>query len=169
VPDPSPHALTVTASLDVMLAVVLVRRGKAAEVSRIMHARRGFELPSPGRLNATGNEALLWSGPDRYLSVREDGAPDLAGEMAASLDGLAYVAEATSSRSVLGVSGHAAAEWLNRLVPIDLHPRAFTVGSVALTVAAHVPIQIWRPDETWFRLACPGSFAASFEAAINTA
>ena len=160
-PESSPSAVTVSACPDATLAMVLVRRGKAVEASRILQVQRGMALPVPGRLTMAGGEMLLWSGPERFLVVRDGGAAGLAQELAALLDGLAYVAEVSSSRSVLRVCGEGAAEWLTRLVPIDLHPRVFAVGSVALTIAAHVPIQIWRPDEDSFLLACPYSLATS--------
>jgi sarcosine oxidase subunit gamma len=31
---------------------------------------------------------------------------------------------------------------------IDLHPRAFTPGDTALTLAGHIGVQIWQLDDT---------------------
>jgi methylglutamate dehydrogenase subunit D len=168
VPDFSDPAVTVATCQDAALAVILVRRGKAAEASQALQARCGLALPPPGRLSVTETGTVLWNGPDRFLVVRQAGGPRLAAQLGAALDGLAYVAEASSSRALLSVTGDAAAERLNRLLAIDLHPRAFAVGSVALTIAAHVPVQIWRPDDASFWLACPSSLAASFHGALRT-
>lgn len=162
-PEPNPQALSVTACEQASLAVILLRRGKAAEATRALQAQRGLDLPLPGRMSAGGGDALLWNGPDRFLAVCEAGNQGLARELGGVLDGLAYVAEASSSRSVLTVSGEWAAEMLNRLVPVDLHPRGFPLGSVALTIAARIPLLIWRRDAGSFRLACPSSLAASFQ------
>lgn len=166
-PDISHPAVTVGTCQDAALAMILVRRGKAEAASHALQVQCGLELPPPGRLSMAETGTVLWNGPDRFLVVRQAGGARLAEQLGAVLDGLAYVAEASSSRAVMCVTGDAAAEWLNRLLAIDLHPRAFAVGSVALTIAAHVPIQIWRPDDASFWLACPSSLAASFDGAIK--
>ncbi|HET8997069.1 MAG TPA: sarcosine oxidase subunit gamma family protein [Acetobacteraceae bacterium] len=153
-------ALTVCES--VSLAMILLRRGTASAASSALQARCGFALPQPGRLTSASATQVLWSGPDRFLAVRDDPRTGLAAELTAALGDLAHVVEASSSRTVFEVAGSGAAEALNRVLPIDLHPRAFPAGSVALTSAAHMAVQLWRPgDDAVFRLACSSSFAAS--------
>lgn len=155
---PSQPTLTVCDHLS--LAMILLRRGAAEAASRAVQAHCGVTLPQPGRLSAAQGLALLWSGPDRFLIVREGPDPQL--EVDAVLQGLGYVVEASSSRLVLEASGCGAAEALNRVVPIDLHPRIFTPGSVALTSAGHIAVQIWRTAAApVFRLACGASFGSS--------
>lgn len=161
--EPDPNALTVTVVQHAAIAMLLVRRGMAAETSRVLREHCGVDLPLPGRQSISGNDALLWSGPDRFLVVRDAGDGESAGELGAKLQGLAYVADVSSSRTVLNVSGASAAEHLSRTLPIDLHPRAFPPGSVAMTLAAHIPVQVWRPDAYSFRLAVASSLAASFQ------
>ena len=165
--DFSHPAVTVGTCQDAALAMILVRRGMAAAASRALQGQCGLALPSPGHLTMTETDTVLWNGPDRFLAVRLAGGARLAEQFGTILDGLAYVADASSSRVVFSVTGDAAAERLNCLLAIDLHPRAFAVGSVALTIAAHVPIQIWRPDDASFWLACPSSLAAGFCGAIK--
>lgn len=167
--DPTPAPPTIAVCGNVSIAIVLVRRGAAGAASRALRDRHGVDLPPPGRLVALQFDLLLWNGPDRFLAVRDDARPGLAQELTALLCGAATVLEASSSLAVANVSGRGAAEALGRLLPIDLHPRSFTPGSVALTTANHVAVQIWRPgDAAAFRLACPSSYAASFHRFITT-
>lgn len=168
-PDPSRSPPTVTACPNVGLASILLRRGAVAAASRALQVQRQLTLPSPGRLTTAAGTTLLWTGPDRFLAVRDAGESGFARELAALLDGLAYVVEASSSRAVLSVAGDGAAEALNRLLPIDLHARVFNPGSVALTMASHIAVQVWRPDPDSFRVACPSTLAASFRRQLSLA
>lgn len=142
---------------DLALAMILLRRGATASVARALR------LPSPGRLIPTGATTLLWHGPDRFLAARPGIGSELAADLSAMLAGGAYVVDVSASRLVLSVSGPGAPEALRKLLPIDLHPRVFTPGSVALTCAAHIDVTVWREaDQPLFRLACASSYAGSF-------
>jgi heterotetrameric sarcosine oxidase gamma subunit len=142
---------------DLALAMILVRRGAAPSVVRTLR------LPSPGRLIREGATTLLWHGPDRCLAARQGIGAELATELSAVLAGAAYVVDVSASRLVLSVSGPGAPEALRKLLAIDLHPRVFTPGSVALTCAAHIDVTVWRAaDQPSFGLACAASYAESF-------
>jgi sarcosine oxidase subunit gamma len=58
---------------------------------------------------------------------------------------------------------------LRRLLPIDLHPSVFPDGSAASTLAAHIPLIVWRLDQATFELAVFRSYAASFMQALSEA
>ena len=167
--DPSRSRPAVTTCPSVRLASILLRRGAASAAARVLQERYQLDLPSAGRLTTASGTVLLWSGPDRLLAVWETEEPRLARTLATLLKDLAYVVEASSSRAVLTVAGDAAADALNRLLPIDLHPRVFDPGSVALTMAGHIAVQVWRPDADSFRIACPASLAASFRRQLTHA
>jgi len=48
-------------------------------------------------------------------------------------------------------------------IPLDLHPRAFAPGDVALSVASHIAVQLWQAnDAPTFRLLAPRGYAGSF-------
>lgn len=161
--DPSRRALTVTEARDAALAMILVRRGAAADTSRALQARFGVGLPAPGRLIVAGADVVLWQGPDRFLAVRESGGGGLARELTPVLAGVAHVVDASSARVILTVTGEGVADALSRLLPIDLHPRVFVAGSVALTIAGHIDVQVWCQDDAEaFRIACTSSLARSF-------
>jgi sarcosine oxidase subunit gamma len=57
-------------------------------------------------------------------------------------------------------------------VPVDLHPRIFRSGDVAVTVAAHIGAMLWRLDDDLngqavFEIAVYRSLAESFWAALS--
>ena len=134
------------------LATILIARGAVCTL----------ELPEPGRLTTSGALTLLWHGPRRFLAMRDGARPKLPDGLRAKLGGSAHVADASASHLVVTVSGTRAAEALGKLLPIDLHPRVFTPGSVALTRAAHIDVAIWRAADASFGLACPSSYAENF-------
>ncbi len=142
---------------DLALAMILVRRGATATLAGTLR------LPSPGRLISAGATTVLWHGPDRFLAARRGIGWELTAELSDMLAGAAYVVDASASRLVLNVSGAGALAALRKLLPIDLHPRVFTPGSVALTYAAHIDVAVWREaDQPSFGLACASSYAESF-------
>jgi sarcosine oxidase subunit gamma len=158
--------VTLTACAKLALALILVRRGRSEAAARGLHDTLGLALPQPGRLGAAGADTVLWCGPDRFLALRE--GDDIAAPCRTALGDAAHVLDASGSRLVFQVAGGAAAEALGRLLPIDLHPRVFTPGSVAATLAAHIDVLVWRPAEApSFRLACPASYGASLYRALS--
>jgi sarcosine oxidase subunit gamma len=155
--------LVIAEHANLSLAMVIVRRVARAAAEHAMRDRIGLELPPPGRLTGSGATMLLWHGPDRILAVRNGTEPKIAPELDVALAGTAHVVEASASRLVMTVSGADAAEALSRHLPIDLHPRLFTPGSVALTRVAHIDVLVWRTaDAASFGLACASSYGESF-------
>lgn len=149
--------LAIAEQAHLSLAMILLRRGAAEAASRAL------QLPSAGRLATTGPMTVLWHGADRFLAMRDGVRPRLADELAPMLAQSAYAADVSASRLVVTVSGSRAIEALNTLLPIDLHPRVFAPGSVALTRAAHIDVAVWRAgDQPAFGLACARSYADSF-------
>jgi sarcosine oxidase subunit gamma len=73
------------------------------------------------------------------------------------------VSDQSDGRGVFRVSGRGAREALAKGVPIDLHPRAFTTGDAAVTLAAHIPIHVWQVDALpTYEIAVARSLATSF-------
>lgn len=155
--------LAITEHAEMSLAMVLVRRGARAMLAGAVQEHLGLALPAPGRLTEAGGVTLLWHGPDRFLAVRDGAGSGLAQTLETALAGAAHVVEASASRVVATVAGDRAIDALGKLLPIDLHKRVFTPGSVALTRAAHIDVTVWRAgDAAAFGLACPASYADSF-------
>ena len=60
---------------------------------------------------------------------------------------------------------------MSKLLPIDIHDRAFKVDDVAETIAGHIGILFWRLDDTAgspvFDIAVARSFSLSLRQALT--
>jgi sarcosine oxidase subunit gamma len=157
----SKTGVTLALCEDLSLATMLLRRGHRAVASQAFRDGWNADLPSPGGCVKAGAALVLWDGPDRFTVV-QDGRGNIPEAFGQMFRDMAYVIELSDARTVFQLSADGAAEALSRIIPIDLHPRAFGAGSVAQTVAGHISVQLWRPgEEPLFRIACASSFGAS--------
>lgn len=142
------------------LASVIAVDGREESLGAALAERFGLALPAPGTCAFAGGTGLVWSAPGQWLAVSERRA-GLDG-LAASLSGVAAVADQSDSRGLLAISGRRAREVLEKGVSLDLHPRAFRAGSAATTSVAHVGVQLWQTDDApSYTLAVARSFAGS--------
>ena len=76
---------------------------------------------------------LLWMGPDEWLLKTADGQGDATGAtLRAALQGQhSAVVEVGHGNTTLSVKGEGTADLLARGCPLDLHARAFPIGSLA--------------------------------------
>lgn len=153
------------------LAAVAAFDGARPQLEQIL----GMRLAEPSRtVLAEDGDRWLWAGPERWLAmrdVREAGeAGDLAfaESLATRLAGLAAVADQSDGLVIVAVQGEAAAAALTKLLPIDLHPRAFGADATALTLAGHIGVQVWRIADG-FELACFRSLATALLEALEGA
>jgi len=126
---------------------IAVYRGQEAA----LNAALGVVLPVTPRQV----EGYLWSGPGAWLALRE--LPDLTG--------IAAVTEQSDGLCCFAVTGPLARTALAKLLPIDLHESAFAPDAVALTLAGHIGVRVWREEEK-FILACFRSFAGALHEAL---
>jgi len=106
---------------------------------------------------------FLWSGKDSWLVLDADAAV-----LAARAGANAAITDQSDGFAHFAIAGPQAREILAKIVPIDLHESAFAEDAVALTIAAHIGIRIWREDET-FRLCCFRSFGSALHHALAEA
>jgi sarcosine oxidase subunit gamma len=111
---------------------------------------------TPHYLAAVAGVMFLWSGPAAWLAISE--SPGLEARIARVVGGLAAVTDQSDGRVIFRVT--APRESLRKLVQIDLHESAFAPNSTALTLAGHIPVQIWQVDGA-FEFCCFRSFAES--------
>ncbi len=143
----------------------LVLRGDAgsAVFTAAVQAVTGAALPVTPLTSAVAGEfTLLWMGPDEWLLVMPDGRQH---EVAAALheklgDEHHALADVSSSRIALVLSGERAREVLMKGCSLDLHPREFTVGRVDQSSLArcHVMLHL-RDDSPCFDIYVHRSFA----------
>jgi heterotetrameric sarcosine oxidase gamma subunit len=143
------------------LATVIASGDTTEQLRERFAALYGLEAPTRPIVARGRALDLAWAGPERWLAVSAERG--VAGRLAEELKGLAAVSDQSDARAVLRLSGPKAREILAKGCPIDLHPRAFRPGDTALTVIAHVGVQIWQVDDApTFDLLVARSVAASF-------
>lgn len=115
----------------------------AAADARLRRAGLGWPRPDRAVVGKKGG-ICLWSGRDQVFVI---GAAPPAG-----LGADAALTDVTDGWVALDLSGPGAAEALQRLVPIDLSPRAFPSGATARTGLGHMMTLVYRPSDDLFRL-----------------
>ena len=130
------------------LASLEVRKGQIDGLKASVRDAYGVALPE-GSIAASGKDVMfIGTGPGQWFAVSETlSSEDLAGDLAAKLKGLASVADQSSGRGVLRLSGPRARDVLAKGLAIDLDPRAFPVGSAATSTLSHMGVLIWREGD----------------------
>ena len=153
------------------IAAVLARRERNEALAQQVRERLGFELPcGPYRVSA-GEVALAGIGPGTWLATRERSCNLCAPWLMSELGGLASISDQSDGYAVLGLTGSRVREALVKLVPIDLDPRVFRTGAVAVTVIAHIGATLWRLEDgpeghLSFEISVYRSLAASLWSAV---
>lgn len=100
----------------------------------------------PGRFARVGNGLVLRSAFDTYLLVDCDTDAFRPGT------GEITVTDLSDARRGVTIDGPASEPFLNRDIAVDLSVAACPVGSGLQTVMHHVPVLLWRIDDTGFLL-----------------
>lgn len=158
---------TLTELVGLSLGAITVRGGQTKSLSAAIEREFGVPLPMrPGRATQD-SVAFVWSCCDQWLAV---GAPadNLVQRLISCAGALGSVTDLTGARTLLRISGPRARDGLMKVVPIDLDESAFTAESAAVTVAAHIPVQLWQIDASpSYEIACPRSYGASLWTAMT--
>jgi sarcosine oxidase subunit gamma len=115
--------------------------------------------------------AFAGTAPGAWLASCEGTPNTFTLELRETLSGLASVCDQSDGYAVVRLSGPHARAALRKMLPIDLHPTAFRPSDVAVTIAAHIGVTVWRladdGDVPVFELAAFRSMAASLWHAID--
>lgn len=151
----------VSAPPPLAMALLVAHKGRLSELLGAAKAR-GIELPTTPRQVSGPDVTALWNGPGQWL-VRGSGSfADLAARLAVLAPFASWI-DQSHSRAVLRVAGAHARDALAKGFEIDLHPRAFRAGDVAMTQAAGMSAYLWQVDEApTYEIAVPASFSGSF-------
>jgi sarcosine oxidase subunit gamma len=103
----------------------------------------------PGTSAAKAQIAALWLGPDEWLVTCPAGdLPGLVGSLGEALaETHAAVTDITDGRVAFRVAGPSARDVLAKGCPLDLHPRAFPIGSCAQSLLAKASVLIHLLDD----------------------
>lgn len=154
------------------IASVLVRRGQHDALASQVQQHFGIELLPGPRCSCAGGIAFIATGPGSWFATSESAGNAFARSLAEALGECAAVSDQSDGQAVLRLSGHKVRDALCKLVPIDLHPRAFRIGDVAVTVAAHIGATLWRLEDepngtAVFEIAVYRSLADSLWSALS--
>jgi len=72
------------------------------------------------------------------------------------------VSDQSDARLVLHLFGPRVRDVLAKGLAVDLHPKVFKPGDVAVTLIAYIGVQIDVLDDTTYQLTAPRSMAGSF-------
>lgn len=161
---PATPDLAVSVRETLTMASFAAARGKEDALREAVRSAYGADLPKRGGRVEGKGIAFVWTGPDQWLAVaeREQGR-DIEAELKTTLAGIASVVDQSDGRVVVRISGARARDVLAKGVPIDLHPRAFRPGDVAITHASHIGVILWQTDEApTYEAALFRSYADSF-------
>jgi len=128
------------------LATLSARKGRTEALRAAARAAFGVELPERPRVAHGEGITFIWAGPESWLVLRQGG--DLEPALHDALGACASVTDQSDGRTVLRVEGPCARDLLAKGLAIDLHPRAFAPGDVALSLAAHLGVHLWQLDGT---------------------
>lgn len=160
------------------MATVMARRGASDALAQRVRERFGIDLPTGPKRSAASGVAFAGTGPGTWLALGEressgDGN-EFAAQLTVELAAVASVSDQSDGYTLIRLTGAHVRDALAKLIPVDVHPRAFQVGDVASTVASHVGVTLWRlPDEpdagSVFEILMFRSLARSFWHALNEA
>jgi heterotetrameric sarcosine oxidase gamma subunit len=140
--------VTIAERVDIGVATVMARKGRAAALHEAVRTAYGVALPDTSRHVAGPSAGFIGTGPGQWLAVSErlpNG--DLAADLARRLSGLASVSDQSDGRAILRISGPRARDVLAKGLPIDLHPSVFTPGSAATGVISLMGVTVWQVDD----------------------
>lgn len=135
------------------LASVVARKGQAAQAAEAAQRAFGASPPSSPTI-AAGNElAFVWSGPGHWLALGPQATETVEARLGVMFGPHASVFDQSGSRVLLDLRGARVRDVLAKGVSIDLHPRSFRTGDVAVTTASHLAVHLWQvADEPVYRL-----------------
>ncbi|WP_019906515.1 sarcosine oxidase subunit gamma family protein [Methylobacterium sp. 77] len=142
----SEPGLTLTLREEFGLATLIAAKGRTDALRQVLEDLYGWSLPDFGAASLTDEQGLVWSGPDQWLALF--GTRRAMAGLAQAVRGLAAVTDQSDARAIIRVSGRDARAFLAKGLAIDLHPRAFQPGQVAVTSLAHMGAQLWQRDAT---------------------
>jgi sarcosine oxidase subunit gamma len=123
----------------------------------------GVGLPTiPNTVNAGGGLTVFWLGPDEWLIVGAPGREGtLVNELRDALKGQhVSVVDVTEARTVIVVAGRSGQDALQKVTPVDLHPRVFQPGHCAQTGLSKANVILHRlSDAQRFEVYVTISFA----------
>jgi heterotetrameric sarcosine oxidase gamma subunit len=153
------------------IAKILVRNNAATALAQHVQTHFNCTLPTSPRRTCGDGIAMLGIGPGSWLAMSENGANDFVSSLKPILAPFAAISEQSDAYGIFRLRGTHLRAALSKLVPIDIHDRAFKVGDVAETVAGHAGTLFWRLEDNAgapvFEIAVARSFSVSLRHTLS--
>lgn len=143
------------------VTMIGIRVAPGTPAARGVESRLETALPAAcGSVAWAGDAAVVWLSPDEFLVVTAEPAAQLLGDLQQALGGApGAVIDLSANRTTLELAGPSARAVLEKGCPLDLHPRAFEVGTAYLTTIGSVPVLVWKVGDEVYRVLPRSSFA----------
>ena len=166
VPMKDSRRLTVTDRDGLGIASLSVRRGREGELLQRFSAQYGAALPEGPRRLLCRDVAVMGTGPGSWLLFNERGANSLDRSLRSVVGRSGSVTDQSDAWAVLRLAGFGVRGVLSHLIPLDLHPRVFPVGTAVSTMLLYMGALLWRLEDeqegrSVFELAVFRSYARS--------
>ncbi|MBB4398500.1 sarcosine oxidase subunit gamma [Bradyrhizobium sp. ERR14] len=154
----------IATTLDGMGFATVIAPAGSADLESATKRMISLDLPQKGATTRSHTHALAWAGAAQWLLIARQraGLTDLL----RAISNHAAVSDQTHGRAAIRISGARVHQVLAKGSMVDLHPSVFPVGATALTIFAHINVQLWRaddgPDGPVFEILVPRSMATSF-------
>lgn len=155
---------------DLSIVSIACPLGESDRLNESAAAAWGRPMPAPGAsIGAlSDNPLVLGMSPDQWFALFQGpGGPALELTRTA-LGAHGYFTDQSDSWVALRLTGALAIPALERICPIDLHPRVFTAGTSARTVMEHLGSIIFCEGPNRYLLLSASSSAESFLHAVTT-
>jgi sarcosine oxidase subunit gamma len=159
-----PAGLVVRERKGTAIIGVQARRAQAAALAATVWRDFEIDLPTSPCVASGRGMSFVWSGPGRWLALARESPEQFQGQLQHALGRVCAICDQSDGRILLDLSGPRVLETLAKGVPVDLHPSRFPPGAVALTVASHVGVQLWRSqfETETYHLLIARSYFGSF-------
>ena len=125
----------------------LILRGDAAQIAPLLQ-ESGIALPAmPCTSTVAGGLTALWLGPSEWLLLTpESEEKSISAAIESGLRGVHFqLAEVTDHYTVIRLGGAQARQLLMKPTTLDMHPRAFSGGSVKGSIFGRVQATLHLP------------------------
>ncbi len=129
--------------------LLLQTRSNPEAIGRAVYPVLGFDLPATPNTSVTGNPAVLWMGPRKWLIILDSpNGRELQHQLETAMFGIPnLVSDLSDARVGIEASGAMARTVLARVCALDLDSCSFGPGQCAQSLLARVPLLLHQVDE----------------------
>jgi sarcosine oxidase subunit gamma len=161
--------LSLTEIVDQSLVMMAMPRNKTDKITKALNSSCGLSIPIIGQSGRSDDDSItLWRLQKDQLMVYFPYANDDADNyLKNKFKAPAYYTDQSDTWAMINVSGEESVNVLERICPLNLDLRTFTVGTVSRTVMEHIGTIIYREGRDSFVVLTMRSFGISMMHALE--